>query len=79
MTRPSSIRSGDAVLGAVRFRITACPQPDCTAPAEVYADVTTASTHGPVVHVRTRCLNRHHLFLPLTYIPGADATTRGRS
>jgi hypothetical protein len=51
-------------------RIAWCPDPDCPAPAEVYAEVAHDSTHGPVWHARTFCLNRHFYQLPVEYIPG---------
>lgn len=50
--------------------IARCPNPDCPAPAEVSAEVAHDSTHGPVPHVRTFCLNRHFYQLPVEYIPG---------
>ncbi len=37
-----------------------CPDPDCEAPAEVVDRWCQESTDGPLEHVRTRCLQRHH-------------------
>jgi hypothetical protein len=50
-----------------------CPDPGCGAPAELFDRVTLGSTHGAVAHVRTRCLNRHHFFLPLDRITSVQA------
>lgn len=47
-----------------------CPDPNCSAPAEVYAEIIHDSTDGPVPHARTLCLNRHVYQLPVEYIPG---------
>lgn len=40
-----------------------CPDPECTALAEVVDRWTWNSTDGPIEHVRTRCLARH-IFTP---------------
>lgn len=40
-----------------------CPDPDCSAPAEIVDRWVWDSTHGPIEHVRTRCLARH-VFTP---------------
>jgi hypothetical protein len=50
-----------------------CPDPNCSAPAEVYAEAIHSSTGGPVPHARTVCLNRHFYQLPVEYIPGMPA------
>ena len=63
---------GDDVV----LRIAACPDPDCSAPAEVYAEVTHGSTDEPVRHARTFCVNRHFYQLPVEYIPGMPADRR---
>jgi hypothetical protein len=55
----------DAVLYIAR-----CPDPECSAPAEVYAVAIHSSTGGPVPHARTFCLNRHFYHLPVEYIAG---------
>jgi len=64
--RPSDGGAGDDAVPC----IARCPDPDCPAPAEVYAEVAHDSTHGPVRHARTFCLNRHFYQLPVEYIPG---------
>lgn len=66
--RPRDAAGEDVVLCMAR-----CPGPDCSAPAEVYAEVVHDSTEGPVPHVRTFCLNRHFYLLPVEYIPGMPA------
>lgn len=40
-----------------------CPDPACTAPAEIVDRWLWDSTDGPIEHVRTRCLARH-MFTP---------------
>jgi len=40
-----------------------CPDPGCTAPAEIMDRWSWNSTDGPIEHVRTRCLARH-IFTP---------------
>ena len=60
----------------VVLRIAACPGPDCSAPAEVYAEVVHVSTDGPVRYARTFCLDRHFYQLPVEYIPGIPADRR---
>jgi hypothetical protein len=54
----------------VVLRIARCPDPNCSTPAEVYAETLHTSTDGPVPHARTFCLNRHFCLLPVEYIPG---------
>jgi hypothetical protein len=78
MTTPRNRqRHGEASLGDdVVLRIATCPGPDCSAPAEVYAEVTHGSTDGPVRHARTFCVNRHFYQLPVEYIPGMPADRR---
>lgn len=44
----------------------ACPEPGCTAPAEIIDRWVWNSTDGPMEHVRTRCLARH------VFTPSAD-------
>lgn len=79
--KPRDAPGEDVVLCMAR-----CPDPDCSAPAEVYAEVVHESTDGPVPHARTLCLNRHFYLLPVAYIPGmpprlspAGRQTPGRS
>lgn len=43
--------------GPVEF--TACPDPDCAAPAEVVDRWVWPSTDGPVAHVATHCARNH--------------------
>jgi len=44
--------------------LTVCPEADCSSPAEILDRSALQSTDGPIEHVRTRCLNRHHFLLP---------------
>ena len=44
--------------------LTACPEPDCRAPAEIIDRFTVPSTDGPVEHARLQCLHRHWFLLP---------------
>jgi hypothetical protein len=69
-------RSDGAVSNGTALLISTCPDPDCTAPAEVYSETEHYSTDGPVPHARTRCLNRHSFQLPVEYIPGMPLTRR---
>jgi hypothetical protein len=70
MTTPRKLqRSRDAGKDVV-LCMARCPDPNCSAPAEVYAEVIHNSTGGPVPHARTFCLNRHFHNLPVEYIPG---------
>jgi hypothetical protein len=39
--------------------------PECAAPAEVVDRFAVPSTHGPVEHVKVRCLSRHWFLLPV--------------
>jgi hypothetical protein len=48
------------------LEIFACPDPRCPAPAELMERWVFRSTHGPVEHVKTRCLSGH------VYTPAAD-------
>lgn len=38
-----------------------CPDPDCQQIAEVVDDYVLESTAGPLRHIVTHCLARHHL------------------
>jgi hypothetical protein len=38
---------------------TACPDPECQAPAEVLDRFDLSSTDGPIEHIRTRCVLGH--------------------
>ena len=70
-TTPSNVhRPGHGTGDHAVHRIAGCPDPDCPAPAEVYAEAAVGSTHGPVPHARTFCLNRHFYQLPVERIPG---------
>ena len=70
-TTPRNVqRPGDGAGDHAVPCIARCPDPDCPAPAEVYAEVALDSTDGPVPHARTFCLNRHFYQLPVEYIPG---------
>ncbi len=71
MTTPRNVQTpSDGARDDVVLCLARCPGPGCPAPAEVYADVAHGSTHGPVPHARTFCLNRHFYLLPVEYIPG---------
>ena len=41
--------------------IVGCPEDECLAPAEVVDRFDLPSTEGPVRHVVTSCLRRHHI------------------
>jgi hypothetical protein len=41
-----------------------CPDPSCDAVAEICDRVTLGSTHGPIEHLKTRCLAGHLFVLP---------------
>ena len=62
--------------------LTTCP--DCGAGAEILDRFVLESTHGPVEHVRTTCVNRHCFVLPAASMPcipsctGRDAGVGGR-
>lgn len=43
------------------MEIVRCPEMGCDAPAEVLETWTFGSTDGPLVHVKTRCLDGHCL------------------
>jgi hypothetical protein len=42
-----------------------CPEPGCSAPAEVLDRQVLESTCGPVAHIKARCLNGHGFTLAL--------------
>jgi hypothetical protein len=51
-----------------------CPEPGCTAPAEIVDRMVLGSCTGPVPHARTVCLARHWFFMPaarLVALPAA--------
>jgi hypothetical protein len=52
--------------------ITACPDPECGAPAEITLWAVATSTNGPVPHVRTLCVNKHSYLLPATWTRSHD-------
>jgi hypothetical protein len=47
--------------------------PECAAPAEVVDRFALPGTHGPVEHVKVRCLHRHWFLLPATSLPTVRA------
>jgi hypothetical protein len=49
--------------------LVACPDPNCQVAADIVDRFVLASTHGPVQHARTMCLNGH------THTPLADDLT----
>jgi hypothetical protein len=51
------------------MRLTFCPEPRCSAPAEIVQSAMVASTDGPVEVVTTHCARRH------TLVVTADALT----
>jgi hypothetical protein len=53
-----------------------CPDPTCRALAEVIDRFSLYSTDGPVEHVRTRCLQRHHFTVPAPELPMDRDVTR---
>jgi hypothetical protein len=52
-----------------------CPDPFCGAPAEIADRITVGSTHGPIAHVRTLCLDGHRFFLPESVTAGQPLVT----
>jgi hypothetical protein len=60
-----------------------CPEPGCTAPAEIVDRMALGSCTGPVPHVRTVCPSRHWFFMPAARVvalpdaPQRSATRRG--
>jgi hypothetical protein len=80
MTAPRKVhRPSDGTGDDVVLCLASCPGAGCPAPAEVYGEVAHDSTHGPVPHAWTFCLNRHFYLLPAEYIPGyANAVTTRR-
>jgi len=47
----------------------ACPDPSCSAIAEIVDRVVVGSTSGPIEIVRTRCLHMHVFVLPADRLP----------
>ena len=47
----------------MELELTTCP--DCGLPAEVLHRATLASTDGPVVHVKIRCVRGHWFVTPV--------------
>ena len=58
--------------------IITCPEEGCDAPAEIFDRWAFASTNGPVVHVRTRCLEGHHLTPRVEHLLAAEASAQWR-
>lgn len=50
-----------------------CPDPDCSAAAQVVDAWTWASTDGPVPHARTRCQLGHVFTPPADWLVAVDA------
>jgi hypothetical protein len=48
--------------------LTACPEPGCTAPAEIVDRRTLPSTDAPTEHVKVRCSQRHWFVLPVSML-----------
>jgi hypothetical protein len=48
--------------------LTACPEPGCTAPAEIVDRLTLPSTDAPTEHAKVRCSQRHWFMLPLSML-----------
>jgi hypothetical protein len=64
-TRP---QTATLVPDNARLRLTACPEPGCGQPTEIYDEVELASTDGPIAHARTVCVAGHWLFLAIEQI-----------
>jgi hypothetical protein len=77
MTVPHSVQRPRDAAKDVVLCMARCPDPSCSAPAEVYAVTVHDSTDGPVPHARTCCLNRHFYQLPVEYIPGMPVLRSG--
>ena len=72
-TTPRNVQSPSGADDDALPCLAGCPDPDCPASAEVYAEAALDSTRGPVRHARTLCLNRHFYQLPVEYVPGYAA------
>ena len=53
--------------------LTACPEPTCSSPAEIFDRSALQSTDGPIEHVRIGCLNRHYFLLPVEMLTSPHA------
>lgn len=69
MTTPHNVHGLRDAGEDVVLCMATCPDPNCSTPAEVYAETVHDSTDGPVPHARTVCLNRHFYVLPVECIP----------
>jgi hypothetical protein len=56
--------------------LTACPEPGCMSPAEIIERFAMGSTGGPMEHVRTRCLYKHHFFMPVEKLASPHVVDR---
>jgi hypothetical protein len=54
-----------------------CPEPRCGAPAEVVDRWTWTSSHGPVEHVKTWCVNGHWFTPPLDALTAQPVPVAG--
>jgi hypothetical protein len=53
--------------------LTACPEPSCSSPAQIFDRSALQSTDGPIEHVRIRCLNWHNFLLPVEMLTSPHA------
>jgi hypothetical protein len=52
--------------------IAPCPDLTCAAPAEISHHAVANSTDGPLVLVRTHCVNGHRFLLPAQQVPSGS-------
>jgi hypothetical protein len=52
------------------LQLTTCPDPECRAPAEIYAEANLTDIFGaPTPHARILCLSRHFFCMPTERLP----------
>ena len=59
------------------MQLTRCPE--CDGPAEIEHRTVLESTHGPIEHVKLRCVQRHWCFVPTSSLDGVPAAAPRRS
>src|SRR5215475_8746024 len=68
-TAPEDAMTTRTALGTIPLTemgvlVAGCPEPGCSAPAEVTNIVVLGSSDGRLAHARTRCANGHLFVLP---------------
>jgi hypothetical protein len=59
------------------MQLTRCPE--CDGAAEIDHRAVLESTHGPIEHVKLRCVQRHWYFVSTSYLDGVPAAAPHRS